>query len=338
MRVLAVTAAALALAGVWCVGCGSGTAVTPPDGGSSYVISPQGDPLTLTAGQHVAFAATLTAAAGAEALLAEPVAKTWSVEGGIGTIDATTGAFDAVTTASSSNPKTGTIRVRSSAGTGSLRVTVGVSMAAISRIRIQYPSNVQIGALRPGQVVQFSAVGEDMFGNRSVGARLLISPTWSCSPELGTIDSRGRFTARTDQQSTQATGAITASLPGVGGLVTESLAGAVNFPPVMSLTPTTLVYGDSTTELTFQVLNGGSEALTWAASESLPWLTLSSTGGAAPATVTATVSRAGLSAGSAYAGTITVQGSDGRNAQVSVSMAVTAIDVDISSSTGGGSR
>ncbi len=333
MRVLAVAAVALAIAGLWCVGCGSGTPVTP-SGNGTYVISPQASPLDLTAGQRVNFAATLAATAAAGEAEEEPVALTWSVQGDIGTINAQTGAFTATETASSSSPKTGTIRVSSSAGTGSVSVRVGVSLAAIARIVISYPSNVQLSALSPGQSVQFSAVGEDMFGNRSVGARLLINPNWSCDPALGSIDARGRFVAATGQQTAAATGHITASLPGVGGMVSESLSAAVHFPAQLAATPGTLTYGDSLSSQTFTVANLGSKPLTWTASDDAAWLSLSATSGSAPATVTATVNRTGLTPGADYTGTITVLGSDGRTAQIAVTMAVTALDVDISS-TGG---
>jgi hypothetical protein len=338
MRVLAVTAAALALAGLWCVGCGSGTTPVTPGGSGTYVISPQAAPLVLTAGQRVNFTAALQPSATGEAVSAtEPVTLAWSAQGDIGSINAQTGVFTATETASSSSPKTGTIKVTSTKGTGTLTVRVGVSLSAIARIVISYPSNVQLNALNPGQAVQFSAVGEDMFGNRSVGARLLISPTWTCDAALGTIDTRGRFVARLGQQTTPATGTVTASLAGVGGMVTESVSLTVNFPAQLSATPTTLAFGDNLATKTFQIANLGSKALTWTASETTSWMSLSATSGSAPKTVTVTVDRTGLAPGSDYAGTITVLGSDGRTSEVNVTMAVTAVDVDISS-TGEGSR
>lgn len=320
------TAAALLLGG--CTGETGGT--NPPVTPVNYVVSPQGDPLVVTAGQRVMFTAARegAAASAAESLI-------WSVEGDIGSINTTTGQFDATKVASSASPQVGRIRVRTSEGSGTIPVRVTVSPDALSQLEILYPANVNLANCAPGQTVQFNALGSDMFGNRSVGARLYVTPAWSCDPEIGAIDSRGRFTALAGTQTTAASGSITATTPGLGGMVTASVGLTVNFPAQVSVAPTALSFGDSTTSLSFDITNLGSVPLTWTATESIPWLSLSATSGSAPATVDVQVNRTGLAAGSNYTGIVTVRGSDGRTAELTVTMQVTAIDVIVSSVGGG---
>ena len=94
--------------------------------------------------------------------------------------------------------------------------------------------------------------------------------------------------------------------------------------PALSVSPTSHDFGTSETNYQFTVKNTEGETLSWNASESLDWLSLSKTSGSLGAgiseNVTATVSRTGKSPGT-YNGTISLT-SNGGNQDVSVSIIV----------------
>ena len=95
-------------------------------------------------------------------------------------------------------------------------------------------------------------------------------------------------------------------------------------PPPVS--PTTLDFGATLTELTLSI-NPENPTGDWTLSESVPWLSLSRTGGTGPATVTASVDRSGLSEGT-YNGTINAT-VGGQAVTVNVTMRVVAPQVTI---------
>ncbi|MFZ5519182.1 MAG: malectin domain-containing carbohydrate-binding protein, partial [Candidatus Zhuqueibacterota bacterium] len=99
--------------------------------------------------------------------------------------------------------------------------------------------------------------------------------------------------------------------------------------PVLSVTPTTLNFGATTTSMTFTVKNAGGGSLDWTAAENPneSWITSvnpgsGSLGAGASQTVTVTVDRSGLSEGD-YSGIIAVN-SNGGAANVTVQMNVAA--------------
>jgi len=94
--------------------------------------------------------------------------------------------------------------------------------------------------------------------------------------------------------------------------------------PVLSVSPTSHDFGTTETTYQFTVKNTGGGTLSWDASESLDWLSLSKSSGSLSGgnseNITATVSRAGKSPGT-YNGTISFT-SNGGNQDVPVSMTV----------------
>jgi len=94
--------------------------------------------------------------------------------------------------------------------------------------------------------------------------------------------------------------------------------------PQLSLTPSSLDFGSSQTNLTLTVQNIGGGTLSWYASKSRSWLSLSQSSGSLEAgkslPITVSVSRSGLSPGN-YSDTISFT-SNGGNQNVSVSMSV----------------
>jgi hypothetical protein len=111
---------------------------------------------------------------------------------------------------------------------------------------------------------------------------------------------------------------------GAGGTayVNSSLACVceTNQTPTLDVNPTSLDFGYIADTQTLTVANIGGGTLTWGLTESIPWLSLSTTSGTDNEDITVTVDRTGLSHG-VYSGTIDVT-SNGGNESVLVYMTV----------------
>jgi hypothetical protein len=110
-----------------------------------------------------------------------PVSPTWSVVSGGGTINATTGMFQAGTTLGSFGE---TVRATS----GGISATAAVTVIAGPLASITVTPNPDTTAISGTQ--QFTAVGRDVGGNT-----ITITPTWSVVAGGGTVSSTGLFTA-----------------------------------------------------------------------------------------------------------------------------------------------
>jgi uncharacterized protein (TIGR03437 family) len=100
--------------------------------------------------------------------------------------------------------------------------------------------------------------------------------------------------------------------------------------PALAATPTSLQFaytagGAVPAAQSIQITNSGSGTLTWTASASQPWLTLSAASGTAPSTLSASVAPASLKAGT-YTDTIaiTASGASGSPLSIAVTLTVTA--------------
>ena len=93
--------------------------------------------------------------------------------------------------------------------------------------------------------------------------------------------------------------------------------------PTISLNKSSLDFGSSGTSGSFTISNSGGGTLNWSVTDNRSWLSASPTSGQNAGTITVTVSRTGLSAGT-YTGTITVSDPNASNSPqgVSVSMQV----------------
>jgi hypothetical protein len=92
--------------------------------------------------------------------------------------------------------------------------------------------------------------------------------------------------------------------------------------PVLSVSPTSLDFGTSDTQKSFNIVNAGGGTLTWSLSSNQAWLVPGLTSGSGGATIGVTVNRNGLNSGT-YSGVITVT-SNGGSSTVSISMTVLA--------------
>jgi len=94
---------------------------------------------------------------------------------------------------------------------------------------------------------------------------------------------------------------------------------------VLQVSPTSLTFnmtqnGSNPTVKLLNISNNGTGSLTWSASESISWLSLSSSSGTAPSTIDVSINGSGLSAGT-YTGQIAVS-SNGGNQTVNVTLTV----------------
>ncbi|MBN1995953.1 T9SS type A sorting domain-containing protein [candidate division KSB1 bacterium] len=162
-------------------------------------------------------------------------------------------------------------------------------------------------------------------GGGSLSWNVVESPnkTWvtSVSPSSGT--NNGTVTVQVDRSSLASgssdTGTLSVTSNGGNQSVTVNISKIAN--PVLSVTPTVLNFGTTTTSLTFQINNGGSGTLNWNAAETpnRPWITsVSPSSGTNNATVTVQVDRSTL-AGSNGTGTLSVT-SNGGNQNVTVNV------------------
>jgi len=90
--------------------------------------------------------------------------------------------------------------------------------------------------------------------------------------------------------------------------------------PLLGVTPLSLDFGEITDTRSFTISNNGQGTLAWDVSGTVPWLSVSPTSGTGNATITASVDRSGLPAGS-HSGLITVT-SNGGNETVTATMVV----------------
>jgi hypothetical protein len=102
----------------------------------------------------------------------------------------------------------------------------------------------------------------------------------------------------------------------------------VNTTPTLAVNPTNLDFGEMEIYKAFAISNIGAGTLTWNVSESIPWLTTSSTSGTGNSTITVTVDRTGLPVGS-HSGLIEVT-SNGGNETVTVTLDVSSTLLGVS--------
>ena len=94
----------------------------------------------------------------------------------------------------------------------------------------------------------------------------------------------------------------------------------VTSEPQLSVSPTSLNFGTTQTQKTFNISNSGGGPLSWNVSKNKSWISVSPTSGTNSGTVTVNVNRSGLSDGN-YNGTVSVT-SNGGNKNVSISIQV----------------
>ncbi len=278
------------------------TAVTPAL--TSITLSPSS--VTLISGASQTFTATGLDQYGNILSFTPTLAVTPS---GLGSISSS-GVFTAVKTGTGTITVTGGNNVSASA---SITVTTG----ALNSLVIS-PTSV---TLYKNDTQQFTVYGVDASGNAKERKFITVSPAWSVTGSVGTLDTSGLFTA-----SAQGTGQVKAETLKSDGTAI-SIASDVtvsNRSPVISSGPTastSSISAGSTTTISVTASDADNDSLTY---------TFSATGGTlSPSTVTgsgtATVTYTAPSTGGTY--TITVTVTDGKGGSASGNTTVTVKSV-----------
>ena len=124
---------------------------------------------------------------------------------------------------------------------------------------------------------------------------------------------------------------LAAEMPGLAQLISPPSAPVVSANPVIGTSPTSLSFmaqqgGGNPTAQTLTIRNAGGGTLSWSASDSTPWLSISSASGTGPGTVTVSVTTGALTAGS-YSGTVILNATGASSVIVPVTFTVTATPV-----------
>ena len=166
--------------------------------------------------------------------------------------------------------------------------------------------------LRVGDTFTFTAVGYD-----STGGTVSMTPTWSVMGSIGMITSAGTFTA-----TASGLGSVVATSSSISGS-SEITVTSASVSPELAVSTTSLTYsatqgGSNPSSQSVTIANTGGGTLTWSASKSSSWLTISPTSGDAPSSLTGSVDVSGLTYGT-YVDTIEVT-SNGGNQNISVTL------------------
>lgn len=231
-------------------------------------------------------------------------------------------------------PSAAWIALSEATGSGDALITVTVDRASLAvganngTIAIAaggQSATVQVNATRPGGLVPIAYMGPSLldFGTtetqknltvRNLGAGTL---TWAASvpvadqawlsitgPASGTGDGTIAVVVnRAALPSGSATGTVL--LTSNGGNTSATVSAGVMAVP--SVTPTSLDYGKHETSQTVQLTNVGQGVMTWEATATQPWITVTPDGGESNAqALTIAVDRTGLSEGP-QVGAVTVQ-------------------------------
>jgi len=225
---------------------------------------------------------------------------------------------------------TGTITISSNGGNQTVTTTLTVNPPAVNPTLQVSPTNLTFNMTQGGSNPTALPLNVTNSGTGSLTWSASESLAWlSLSSSSGTAPSAVNVSIDGSGLSAGTyTGTITISSNGGNQTVTTTLT--VNPPavnPTLQVSPPSLIFnmtqgGSNPTTLPLNVTNGGTGSLTWSASESLAWLSLSSSSGTAPSTVNVSIDGTGLSAGT-YTGTITIS-SNGGNKTVNVTLNVTA--------------
>ncbi|MGA3188278.1 MAG: IPT/TIG domain-containing protein [Bryobacteraceae bacterium] len=160
-----------------------------------------------------------------------------------------------------------------------------------------------------------------------------------CNGCTVTAIQEGATTAQNLQVNSWTTSQITAVLPAsltglsvitvfaAPGTDAIAIVAAVPNPSIIGAAPASLAFsytsgGSAPAAQSIAITNTGSGTLSWSATASATWLTVSPASGTAPATLTVSVSTAGLSAGT-YNGTVQIAASGASNTPFSIPVTLT---------------
>ena len=211
----------------------------------------------------------------------------------------------------------------------SLAEGVGYFSAARCKIGADiYASGVGPLTSAPGRIVSsggtITITGYD-FGDQCTSCQVLANPVGSTTQTALQVSS-WTGTSISAMLPASLTGLLTIIVKATTGTDAITIMAAVP-GPTLAGTPSSLQFaytagGAVPAAQSIQIANSGSGTLTFAATASQSWLSVSPASGTAPATLTVSVSPAALSAGS-YSGTVLITASGASNSPLSVAVTLT---------------
>ena len=211
----------------------------------------------------------------------------------------------------------------------SLAEGVGYFSAARCKIGADiYASGVGPLTSAPGRIVSsggtITITGYD-FGDQCTSCQVLANPVGSTTQTALQVSS-WTGTSISAMLPASLTGLLTIIVKATTGTDAITIMAAVP-GPTLAGTPSSLQFaytagGAVPAAQSIQITNSGSGTLTFAATASQSWLSVSPASGTAPATLTVSVSPAALSAGS-YSGTVLITASGASNSPLSVAVTLT---------------
>ncbi|GEM_PF-1327747 len=152
----------------------------------------------------------------------------------------------------------------------------------------------------------------------------------SISPDSGTTTTETDTVSVTINRAGLAAGTYTATIPVTSNGGNQDVAVSMEVPavPVLNVNPTSLDFGSTDTQKTFNITNQGTGTLTWSITKDKTWITVNPTSGDTTVetdVITVSVDRSGLAPGH-YTGTVSIT-SNGGNQDVTVDMDVPGLGV-----------
>jgi len=193
--------------------------------------------------------------------------------------------------------------------TNSLTVDVMLTVADPSSPQLSaYPSTVDFGSTSTEETLNISNSGTGML-------------TWNISddnswievtPQSGTTESEiDEITITVDRLGQSAgthTGIVTITSDGGNQNITVSMT--IPDEPSLSVSPESMDFGSTISQIQFSIVNAGTGELTWTVSDNQEWITTNPASGTNYGTVNVDVSREEMIAGD-YSGTVTVSSNGG---------------------------
>jgi uncharacterized protein (TIGR03437 family) len=190
-------------------------------------------------------------------------------------------------------------------------VSVGPLISTIPRV---------VGA---GGIITIS--GAD-FGGQCNGCKVTATPAGSATG-VNLVISSWKSTAIAVALPADLTGLLILTVYASSGTDSVAIMSALSNPSVIAVSPATLAFSYTTggtvpAAASIQIANSGSGTLSWSATASASWLTVSPASGTAPTTLSVSVSPAGLSPGT-YAGNVAISASGASNTPLSIAVTLT---------------
>ncbi len=162
------------------------------------------------------------------------------------------------------------------------------------------------------------------FGSQCNGCKVVASPAGSSTGQQLTISSWSSTSIKANLPASL-TGLVTIEVIAAAGI--DSIAVMIIPQSSLTVTPTSLQFTYTTGasapgSQSIQITNSGSGTLSWSATASATWISVSSTSGTAPSTLSVSISTAGLSAGT-YTGSIQITAANASNSPASIGVTLT---------------